>query len=415
MMVCCYGGASFSTCNDDIAASMHDNRYFKVLDELMDITGSTELHKRMRFWFVQEIAKEEGLLKFLRDRCDESPCYLGTKRANGVEFGDEQSVESESFESSTQHPSVNEFVVINIPEEDVEPKQIILDPDDQPMWESAKTVAPTPNSAIVQIDVDDNFVINNEPTQGILDITAGGIFLYKTPNQAFQFLDDKVLFEHDWPIKSKNEHHRNSVSFADGSDSNTNNSRFMEKLKDMDSQIISLNEELQDIRNKYNELREGNTSKNHMNDDTPMCERHEVNSIQSKGYQNRNSQDSYSPQSIYNPNDSEKSLTELNNVVTNDLEDFKRRIRSMRTVHDKLFTRDDGKTTGVLPNKESKIVNQEPQSKTDFEKSITKFLDGQRVTNMFFRNNINDMILKIKQNEKNFQIKIKKMERKMDE
>ncbi|GKC94343.1 hypothetical protein Tco_1159785 [Tanacetum coccineum] len=43
---------------------------FEVLDELMEITGSTELHKRMRFWFVQEIAEEEGLLKFLRDRCD---------------------------------------------------------------------------------------------------------------------------------------------------------------------------------------------------------------------------------------------------------------------------------------------------------------------------------------------------------
>ncbi|GJW52573.1 hypothetical protein Tco_0096658 [Tanacetum coccineum] len=44
---------------------------YKVLDELMKITGSTELHKRMRFWFVQEIAEEEGLLKFLRDRCDD--------------------------------------------------------------------------------------------------------------------------------------------------------------------------------------------------------------------------------------------------------------------------------------------------------------------------------------------------------
>ncbi|GJU38356.1 reverse transcriptase domain-containing protein [Tanacetum coccineum] len=366
---------------------------------------------------------------------------------------------------------------LNIPEEDVEPKQIILDPDDQPMWESAKTVAPTLNSAIVQPNVDDNFVINSthlnmirenkfdgylqadphdhireflaicnmfkygetqsedvkllifpyslsdkaktwfnelneesitsweqmrkafinrffppsfmlrkshghgltkgaiiqifyhgldEPTQGILDVTAGGIFFYKTPNQAFQFLEDKA----------------------------------------MDSQIISLNEELQDIRNKYNELREGNTSKNHLNDDTPMCERHEVNFIQSEGYQNRNSQDSYSPQSHHNPNDSEKSVTEIKNNVRNDLEDFKRRIRSMRTVHDKLFTRD---------NKESKIVNQESQSKTDFKKSITKFLDGQRVTNMFFKNNVNDMVLKMKQNEKNFQTKIKNMERKMDE
>ncbi|GKD55587.1 hypothetical protein Tco_1288974 [Tanacetum coccineum] len=221
-------------------------------------------------------------------------------------------------ESSTQHSSVNDFVVINIPEEDVEPKQIILDPDDQPMWESAKTVAPTSNSAIIQLDVDDNFVINSthlkmilenkfdgylradphdqihEPTQGILDITVGGIFLYKTPNQAFQFLDDKVLLEHDWLIKSKNEHQRKSVSFADGSDSNTNNSRFMEKLKAIDSQIISLNKELQDIRNKYNELREGNASKNHMNDETPICERHEVNYIQSEEYQNQNSHDSYS-------------------------------------------------------------------------------------------------------------------------
>ncbi|GJY99256.1 reverse transcriptase domain-containing protein [Tanacetum coccineum] len=69
-------------------------------------------------------------------------------------------IEIESFKSSAQH-SVNDFVVINIPEEDDEPKQIILDHDDQPMWESAKTVAPTPNSAIIQLDVDDNFVINS--------------------------------------------------------------------------------------------------------------------------------------------------------------------------------------------------------------------------------------------------------------
>ncbi|GJS36788.1 reverse transcriptase domain-containing protein [Tanacetum coccineum] len=38
---------------------------------------------------------------------------------------------------------------------------IILDPDDQPMWESAKIVAPTPNSAVISLDVDDNFVINS--------------------------------------------------------------------------------------------------------------------------------------------------------------------------------------------------------------------------------------------------------------
>ncbi|GJV09808.1 hypothetical protein Tco_1351349 [Tanacetum coccineum] len=116
-----------------------------------------------------------------------------------------------------------------------------------------------------------------------------------------------------------------------------------------------------------------------MNDDTPMCERYEANYIQSEDYQNQDSHNSFSHQSHYDPNDSEKSLTELNNNVKDNLEDFKRYIRSTRTVHDKLFTRDDGKTTGVLPNKKSKTVNQEPQSKTDFEKSINKFLDDQRI------------------------------------
>ncbi|GKE11485.1 reverse transcriptase domain-containing protein, partial [Tanacetum coccineum] len=326
------------------------------------------------------------------------------------------SVEIKSFKSLTQNSTVNDFIVINIPEEDVKPKKIILDPDDQPMWKSAKTAAPTPNSAVVQIDVDENFVINsihlnmirenkfdgylradshdhirefiaiynmfkygetqseavkllifpyslsdkaktwfnelneesitswekvrkafinkffppslfnrllleirnfsqniceNEPAEAILDVTARGIFLYKTPSQAFQFLDDKVLFEHDWAIKSKNDHHKKFVSFADGSDSNTDNSRLMEKLKVVDSQIISLNEELQDMREKYNELRNGNGSKNHLNDDTPMSERHEANYIQSKDYQNQNSYDSFSHQSHYDRNDYEKSLSEL--------------------------------------------------------------------------------------------------------
>ncbi|GJR01683.1 hypothetical protein Tco_0524667 [Tanacetum coccineum] len=98
-----------------------------------------------------------------------------------------------------------------------------------------------------------------------------------------------------------------------------------------------------------------------MNDDTPMCERHKANSIQSEGYQNQDSHDSYSHQSHHDPNGPEKSLKKLNNDVRNDLEDFKRCICSMRTAHDKNFDRDD-------------------QSKTDFKKSITKFLDGQRVS-----------------------------------
>ncbi|GJW26530.1 zinc finger, CCHC-type containing protein [Tanacetum coccineum] len=245
-------------------------------------------------------------------------------------------------------------------EKNVEPKPnlplqeiIILDPDNQPMWKNAKTVVSTPNSAIIQLDVNDNFVINsthlkmiqenkfdgylradphdhireflaicnmfrydetqseavnlmifplslsdeaktwfnelneesitsweqmrrafinrffppslfnrllleiiNEPTQEILDVTAGEIFLYKSPNQAFQFLEHKVLFKLDWSTKSQNEHHRKYVAFADGSNSNDDNSRLLEKLEaltiKMDSQFQSLKEEMHEMRNNYN-------------------------------------------------------------------------------------------------------------------------------------------------------------------
>ncbi|GJW95108.1 hypothetical protein Tco_0174780 [Tanacetum coccineum] len=121
----------------------------------------------------------------------------------------------------------------------------------------------------------------------------------------------------------------------------------------MDSKFQSSKEEMHETRKNYNNRGGDYASKN---DETPMCEHHEVNYIQSEGYQNRDSLDSNSLQShseqLQSKNNPEKSLTELNNDVKNNLKDFKRCIRSMRTVHDKLFDRDD-------------------QSKTDLEKSIT--------------------------------------------
>ncbi|GJX43075.1 hypothetical protein Tco_0259751 [Tanacetum coccineum] len=129
-----------------------------------------------------------------------------------------ESIESESHKSSTHHSSVNEFVVINIPEEDVKPKQIILDPNDLPMRESVKTVAPTPNSVIIQLDVDDNFVINSTHLKMILENKFHGylrvdphdhireflaicdMFKYgETQSEAVKFL----IFPIPYPIKLK--------------------------------------------------------------------------------------------------------------------------------------------------------------------------------------------------------------------
>ncbi|GJZ02317.1 reverse transcriptase domain-containing protein [Tanacetum coccineum] len=100
------------------------------------------------------------------------------------------------IESSTQHSSVNEFVVINIPEEDVKPKQIILDPDDQPVWESAKTVPPTPNYVIIQLDVNDNFVINSTHLKMILENKFDGYLRADPHDHIHEFLAICDMFKH---------------------------------------------------------------------------------------------------------------------------------------------------------------------------------------------------------------------------
>ncbi|GJW86527.1 reverse transcriptase domain-containing protein [Tanacetum coccineum] len=43
----------------------------------------------------------------------------------------------------------------------------------------------------------------SEITQEVLNAAAGGIFLYKTPNQAYHLLEDKVLLKLDWAKNQK--------------------------------------------------------------------------------------------------------------------------------------------------------------------------------------------------------------------
>ncbi|GJR61012.1 reverse transcriptase domain-containing protein [Tanacetum coccineum] len=54
----------------------------------------------------------------------------------------------------------------------------------------------------------------DEATQAILDV--GGIFLYKTPNEAYQLLKDRVLLKLDWFKDIKAKPIRKTVAFAEG-------------------------------------------------------------------------------------------------------------------------------------------------------------------------------------------------------
>ncbi|GJW76751.1 hypothetical protein Tco_0138433 [Tanacetum coccineum] len=64
-----------------------------------------------------------------------------------------------------------------------------------------------------------------EATPVILDV--GGIFLYKTPNEAYQLLEDRVLLKLDWSKDIIAKPLRKNVAFVEGSD----NSKLMEKME----------------------------------------------------------------------------------------------------------------------------------------------------------------------------------------
>ncbi|GKB20480.1 hypothetical protein Tco_0854403 [Tanacetum coccineum] len=88
----------------------------------------------------------------------------------------------------------------------------------------------------------------NKPAQAILD--AGGIFLYKTPNEAHQLLEDRVLFKLDWSKENKTKPLRKTVAFAKSEE----NSPLLEKIEALTTRIDS---QFKEIRGYMKEIRDG--------------------------------------------------------------------------------------------------------------------------------------------------------------
>ncbi|GJU75026.1 hypothetical protein Tco_1266431 [Tanacetum coccineum] len=77
----------------------------------------------------------------------------------------------------------------------------------------------------------------DDPTQGILD--AGGVFLYKTPNNAFKILEDKVVLKLHFSDDSQNSRNPKAVVFTGGSNINPDHTILMEKFKALATKIDS--------------------------------------------------------------------------------------------------------------------------------------------------------------------------------
>nr|GEX35949.1 ribonuclease H-like domain-containing protein [Tanacetum cinerariifolium] len=99
--------------------------------------------------------------------------------------------------------------------------------DDEPMWAAERVVVPTPGFAITFLKTANEFAIKgniikifyhglNEITQEVLNAKAGGIFLYKTPNQAYLLLEDKALLKLYWAKNQKTKSSfKKTIAFTD--------------------------------------------------------------------------------------------------------------------------------------------------------------------------------------------------------
>ncbi|GKC74706.1 hypothetical protein Tco_1120589 [Tanacetum coccineum] len=112
--------------------------------------------------------------------------------------------------------------------------------DDEPMWAVDHVVAPTLGFAITIPETANEFSIK------VLNAAAGGIFLYKIPNQAYQLLEDKVLLKLDW---AKNQNIKSSlkktIAFAKEGSSNYDIDKIMARMDTMTLKMDAQYKELQ--------------------------------------------------------------------------------------------------------------------------------------------------------------------------
>ncbi|GJY01859.1 hypothetical protein Tco_0360011 [Tanacetum coccineum] len=96
----------------------------------------------------------------------------------------------------------------------------------------------------------------SEITQEVLNAAAGGIFLYKTPNQAYQLFEDKVLFKLDWAKNQKTKTSlKKTVAFAD-------TEKIMAR---MDAMTIKMDAQYKELQSRAKKIKPGLDD-----DDIPM-------------------------------------------------------------------------------------------------------------------------------------------------
>ncbi|GJV62683.1 reverse transcriptase domain-containing protein [Tanacetum coccineum] len=222
----------------------------------------------------------------------------------------------------------------------------------------------------------------SEITQEVLNVVAGGIFLYKTPNQAYQLLEDKVLLKLDWAKNQKTKPSlKKTVAFADEGSSNSNTDKIMARMDAMTLKMDAQYKELQTHAKK--------TKPDLDEDDIPMSREEEAKFMQTfrktrfyNDYRDRDSnrdnwrsnerssynRDNYRSNTDDKPydlqkqfNDFMKSQQSTNAFVKETFMDLKTQletvaknhqasIQNLETKFDRLADKQSGRPSGSLPS-----------------------------------------------------------------
>ncbi|GJR26969.1 hypothetical protein Tco_1103201 [Tanacetum coccineum] len=206
----------------------------------------------------------------------------------------------------------------------------------------------------------------NEITQEVLNAAAGGIFLYKTLNQAYQLLEDKVLLELDWAKNQKTKTSlRKTVAFADECNSNSDTDKIMAR---MDAMTIKMDAQYKELQSRVKQ-----PTPDLDDDDIPMSHEEDAKFMQTfHNYRSNTYDKSYDLQRQFN--DFMKSQQSANAFVKETFMDLKTQleivtknhqasIQNIETKFDRLADKQSGRPSGSLPS------NTQPNPRSNNSKS----------------------------------------------
>ncbi|GJU43750.1 hypothetical protein Tco_1201016 [Tanacetum coccineum] len=111
----------------------------------------------------------------------------------------------------------------------------------------------------------------NEITQEVLNAVVGGIFLYKTSNQAYQLLEDKVLLKLDWAKSQKTKSSlKKTIAFAAEGSSISDTDKIMARMGTMTMKMDA----------QYKDFQSRSKQSNLDDDDIPMSRKEEAKFMQ---------------------------------------------------------------------------------------------------------------------------------------